>query len=92
MPMNRVQFQKGLSMPEFMDRYGTEEQCEQAVAAARWPGGFVCPACGMMQSRTSFRRDGRLSWQCAGSIAPETSDGWSLDGGRAHSGRLKTQC
>ena len=43
MPMNRVQFQKGLSLPEFMDRYGTEEQCEQALVAARWPGGFVCP-------------------------------------------------
>ena len=66
MPMNRVQFQKGLSLPEFMDRYGTEEQCEQAVVAARWPGGFVCPSCGVMQSRTSFRREGRLYWQCAG--------------------------
>ena len=66
MPMNRVQFQKGLSLPEFMDRYGTEEQCEQALAAARWPSGFVCPVCGVMQSRTSFRREGRLYWQCAG--------------------------
>ena len=66
MPMNRVQFQKGLSLPKFMDRYGTEEQCEQALVAARWPGGFVCPACGVMQSRTSFRREGRLYWQCAG--------------------------
>ena len=43
MPMNRVQFQKGLSLPEFMDRYGTEEQCEQALVATRWPAGFVCP-------------------------------------------------
>jgi transposase-like protein len=66
MPMNRVQFQKGLSLPEFMDRYGTEQQCEQALIAARWPGGFVCPECGVMQSRTSFRREGRLYWQCAG--------------------------
>lgn len=66
MPMNRVQFQKGLSLPEFMDRYGTEEQCEQALVAARWPSGFVCPACGVMQARTSFRREGRLYWQCAG--------------------------
>ena len=66
MPMNRVQFHEGLTLPKFMDRYGTEEQCEQALAAARWPGGFVCPACGVMQSRTSFRRDGRLYWQCAG--------------------------
>lgn len=66
MPMNRVQFQKGLSLPEFMDRYGTDEQCEQALVAARWPSGFVCPVCGVMQSRTSFRREGRLYWQCAG--------------------------
>ena len=66
MPMNRVQFQKGLSLPEFMDRYGTEEQCEQALVAARWPSGFACPVCGVMQSRTSFRREGRLYWQCAG--------------------------
>lgn len=31
MPMNRVQFPKGLSMPDFMDRYGTEEPSEQAL-------------------------------------------------------------
>ena len=37
MAMNRVQFQAGLSMAEFMDRYGSEEQCEAALAASRWP-------------------------------------------------------
>jgi ribosomal protein L37AE/L43A len=62
-PMNRVQFQPGLSMAEFMDRYGTEEQCEAALIAARWPRGFRCPACGGAP-RTSFRREGRLYWQC----------------------------
>ena len=66
MPMNRVQFQKGLSLPEFMKRYGTEEQCERALIAARWPSGFTCPACGLMESRSTFRRQGRLYWQCAG--------------------------
>jgi ribosomal protein L37AE/L43A len=66
MPMNRVQFQKGLSMPEFLERYGTEERCEQALIAARWPSGFVCPACGVTQARTTFRRQGRLYYQCAG--------------------------
>lgn len=25
--MNRVQSQKGLLIPDFLDRYGTEEQC-----------------------------------------------------------------
>ena len=66
MPMNRIQFQKGLSLPEFMDRYATESQCERALIAARWPSGFVCPACGLGQARSTFRRDGRLYWQCAG--------------------------
>jgi hypothetical protein len=47
MPMNRGQFQKGLSMPDFFELYGTKRQCEQAVVAARWPRGFVCPACGV---------------------------------------------
>ena len=57
MAMNRVQFQAGLSMPEFFELYGTEAQCRQALAAARWPAGFVCPACGSW-ARTSYSRAG----------------------------------
>ena len=30
MAMNRVQFQSGLSMPEFFKRYGSEWQCAVA--------------------------------------------------------------
>jgi ribosomal protein L37AE/L43A len=71
MPMNRVQFQAGLSMPEFLERYGTEDQCRQALAAARWPHGFVCPACGGA-ARTSFERGGLRYWQCGG-CARQTS-------------------
>jgi len=64
MPMNRVQFQRGLSMAEFMDRYGCEAQCEAALIAARWPGGFTCPDCAG-PCGSSFRRETRLYWQCA---------------------------
>lgn len=46
MARNRVQFQKGLSLRRFLDRYGTEEQCHAALVAWRWPEGFVCPRCG----------------------------------------------
>ncbi len=46
MARNKVQFQKGLSEPEFERRYGREEQCRAVVIASRWPDGFVCPACG----------------------------------------------
>ena len=45
MAMNRIQFQPGLSMPEFLKDYGTEAQCEQALEAVRWPEGFRCPRC-----------------------------------------------
>ena len=41
MAMNRIQFQPGLSMPEFLKGYGTEAPCE----AVRWPEGFHCPRC-----------------------------------------------
>ena len=41
LPMNRVQFQPGLSLPQFLHIYGTEAACEQAPSHARWPAGFV---------------------------------------------------
>ena len=63
MKMNRVQFQPGLSMPEFYERYGTEAKCRAALQAARWPTGFVCPDCGGA-ARTSFERGGLRYWQC----------------------------
>ena len=46
MARNRIQFQKGLSDARFTTLYGNEDDCRAAVAAWRWPGGFVCPACG----------------------------------------------
>jgi ribosomal protein L37AE/L43A len=64
MPMNPVQFQPGLSMAEFMQRYGSDELCEAALVAARWPQGFVCPGCGCAV-HSSFRRLGRMFWQCS---------------------------
>ncbi len=64
MAINRVQFQHGLSMAEFMDRYGSEELCEQAVMASRWPDGFACPGCGG-GVHTRFRREGLLYLQCS---------------------------
>jgi ribosomal protein L37AE/L43A len=63
MAMNRVQFQPGLSMSEFMDRYGSDDKCEAAMITARWPKGFACPSCGGSHSSV-FRREGRLYFQC----------------------------
>jgi hypothetical protein len=64
MTMNRVQFQRGLSMAEFMNLYASDEQCETALIASRWPHGFACPGCGCSVN-SSFRREGRLYWQCS---------------------------
>ena len=45
MTVNRIQFQHGMSIPEFLGSFGTEAQCAEAVKAARWPNGFRCPRC-----------------------------------------------
>ena len=46
MARNPVQFQKGISLNEFLSLYGTEQQCFDALYQWRWPNGFVCPNCG----------------------------------------------
>lgn len=62
MPKNKVQFQKGLSLPQFLADFGTESQCEQALFQARWPQGLACLRC----AGTSFCRlsSRRASFQC----------------------------
>ena len=61
MAKNRVQFQAGLSLPEFLCRFGSEEQCRQAVQQSRWPTGFRCPGCG---HRGHCQLRGRAVLQC----------------------------
>ena len=51
-------------MAEFLERYGSQDKSEAALIASRWPEGFACPACGS-QASSSFRREGRLYWQCS---------------------------
>jgi transposase-like protein len=51
-------------LSEFINRYGTEEQCEAALEKARWPSGFVCPNCGHRE-HSRFLADGRWYWQCS---------------------------
>jgi transposase-like protein len=46
---NKIQFQKGLSLTEFLSQYGTEEQCREALFRMRWPRGFQCPKCGHLR-------------------------------------------
>ena len=64
MGINKVQFQKGLSIAAFMDQYGTEEQCHAALVASRWATGFICPSCECSRHCT-FVRKGLQYWQCS---------------------------
>ena len=50
MPMNRIQFQPGLSLPKFTEQFGTEALCEAELERVRWPEGFRCPKCGHPQA------------------------------------------
>ena len=61
MARNPVQFQKGLSLTDFLSRYGTEELCHDALVAMRWPNGFLCPHC--QETRHSYTPVRRL-FQC----------------------------
>jgi transposase-like protein len=63
MAINAVQFQHGLSMSDFTQRYGTEAKCYRALYKARWPHGFRCPVC-QGRARSRFRREGRVYYQC----------------------------
>ena len=63
MPTNRFQFQRGMPMHEFIDRYGSEAQCAHEFEQLRWPGGFRCPRChGAEHYRVS--QGGRGLFQC----------------------------
>jgi transposase-like protein len=65
MKMNRIQFQPGLSLNQFLALYGEEQQCELALEAVRWPNGFRCPQCGS-DHNCSYRRGQRVKvFQCS---------------------------
>lgn len=45
---------------EFEERFATEEGCRTYFAQVRWPGGFLCPRCGI----AGGWRNGRGLWEC----------------------------
>ncbi len=68
MPMNRIQFQPGLSWPAFLKQCGAETPCAAALERARWPEGFRCPhggeashsVLGQRGCKTFQRQNGRV--------------------------------
>lgn len=57
--MPRPTFPKNL--PEFQRQFGTDDACQQYLAACRWPDGFVCPRCA---GRRAYALSARRRWQC----------------------------
>ena len=68
MAKNAIQFQPGMSLPAFLERYGTEAQCREALMRMRWPGGFRCPHWGMPATANCV--GARCSSASAASIRP----------------------
>jgi hypothetical protein len=65
MSMNRIQFQPEMSLSQFLELYGTEEQCEAALEQARWPDGFRCPRWGeQVHGLVYGRRHRRYPCRC----------------------------
>jgi transposase-like protein len=60
---NKIQFQKGMSLNQFLARYGDEQQCEAALEDARWPEGFRCPKCSSKEHYRYRRRSVKV-FQC----------------------------
>jgi hypothetical protein len=69
MPQNQIQFQHGMSLSEFIERYGTESQCERALERSPWLETGLC-ARGAAGRRTHGSSPTGASTGSAGPVAP----------------------
>ena len=63
MKKNWIQVQPGMSLNQFLARYGEEQQCEVALEDSRWPEGFHCPKCNSNR-HYRYRRNRLRIFQC----------------------------
>ena len=75
---NKVQYQRGLSMPEFFEACGSVEQCKALVRGWRWREGFRCLRRQGSWHR-EFRRQDRLCFQCSGCRSYQVQPGQAPD-------------
>ena len=71
MAKNQIQMQKGLSLDQFTDAYGSEAQCEAAVEKSKWPLGYCCAKCGADNPYT-YRKGSVKVFQCRSCRKQET--------------------
>lgn len=53
---------EAMTIMEFMKRFGTEDACREYLYHLRWPEGFVCPKCGVMDEPYHIKC--RNQYQC----------------------------
>jgi hypothetical protein len=54
MARNQVQFQKGISLPEFLKHYGQEKQFQIAMDKLRWPDGLNVQSADILDTANSY--------------------------------------
>jgi transposase-like protein len=63
MSKNQIQFQIGVSLPEFISKFGTEDQCLIHLEQVKWPFGFKCDSCSS-DSFGTYQSGSRKIYQC----------------------------
>lgn len=52
-----------MSLPELIEKYGSEDKCHQYLQELRWPDGVICPRC---EGTTISRIQARRQFDCDG--------------------------
>lgn len=60
-----------IALPEFMERFGSEQACREFLVRTRWPNGFHCPRC---QSDQAYVLRTRPLWKACGYHVSATAD------------------
>ena len=63
MSKNKIQFQIGFSVPEFIEDFGTEKKCEEYLEKQKWPNGYKCVDCQSSRYGT-YKAGSRKVYQC----------------------------
>jgi transposase-like protein len=54
--------QENTSMMDFFVKFKTDDDCREYLYAKRWPNGFICPKCGVVDN--PFMISSRKTYQC----------------------------
>src|SRR4051794_41835057 len=57
------------SFPEFEARFASESSCRSYIRQLRWPEGFVCPRCGVMDDPSEMSRGLLLCRACGRQVS-----------------------